>query len=1254
MKKYIFTVYGCIAALLCFGQYTNLNASLDNTRFCNTASTIRIYGTVTAGSNISNGYHFVGMIFRFYTLIGTPSLIGTYTVNNISGSLVTSYSNINALYYDGSPISGAQVITNTYNSGSPLNGGIFTASIQLPYNSFFNQAGRQFYVAVEGIDQSSSTTTVSSFTPFSNPILYANGPLNKPGISANKTYLCSGDQSTITTSPDLTAQSTYTWYKDGAIVPGQTAASLTTGNAGSYYAYINDGCQNTTTDAIQINAGQIPAPPVISSSNGTQLCDGASTILSTNPSYGGTIHWSTSYAGNSISVSALGNYYAIESNACGNSSNSNTISINTLSTPVATVVSPSGPVLVCNGNSTTISSSGSVPANVIWYFNGSPTGHFGASYTVSAAGMYATAEQNSCGTGQASNAVTVSTMNAPPAPTVNPPTSQLLCNGASATLTSSGSNISWSNGVTGNRLVTSTAGNYYAIDQNTCGNSAPSNTVVITTGNCPIPAPGSSFYICPGTQKLLDAGAGYDSYLWSDGETTQKVNVGPGTYSVTVMKNGCSAVSAIVTVSNYSVGGAYINASGPTNFCSGNSVTLSASVGSAFLWSNGSTANSIVVNSAGSFSVTITDANGCQAGSAPITTTVNAVATATISGSSMVCQNGGTPVISFSASGGVAPYVFTYSLNGGANQTISTNSGNTVGISVPSTMAGSFVYSLVGVQESSGTACSSLASGTATVVVNPLPTAAITGTNTLCQNASQPAIVFTGSGGTAPYTFQYSINGGVTQSISTLTGNSISVAVPTNTSGSFDYQLLSVKESSPTYCSNTASGDATVMIHPLPTATISGTTTICQNGAQPQIVFTGNTGTSPYSFSYSINGGPTQTISTTTGNAVGIPAPTNNSGVFVYTLISVQESSSTACLNTANGTATITINPQPAKATLAAPVTHLCNGVLGQITVLNYTNGFQYTWYKAGSQYKVSFLDTVMVSQAGNYQVNISSDLGCDAPALSDPVNISIGNVSTPIITGFLKVCPQGKTKLSVLPTDTTLVYEVWKWSDPPGNILNQGSIFSASAGQYQVNVGREGCFDSTSIAITSDDTEFPAGQLQVNPKQISYGGSVTLIASVTGAANYQWDLGDGNIRNDLGDTVVQNYYRSSDSIPIRLWAISERNCITPFSASIQVGGQAIDTMVNESFTGNLKDWNLYPVPFHDRLAVSVVLKKPQTIRMDLFAADGRWIRSWTFNGITGENLFYPDGLSILPTGVVFFIVAYYNGLKHYDKIFKN
>jgi hypothetical protein len=412
----------------------------------------------------------------------------------------------------------------------------------------------------------------------------------------------------------------------------------------------------------------------------------------------------------------------------------------------------------------------------------------------------------------------------------------------------------------------------------------------------------------------------------------------------------------------------------------------------------------------------------------------------------------------------------------------------------------------------------------------------------------------------------------------------------------------------------------------------------------------------PYTFTYRINGGANQTVTTTTGSMVTVAASTAVSGSFTYTLISLRDGSSTACLNTASGSVTVTVfaMPEPAVITTADP--HLCNGGSGVIQVLNYQTGNTYQWTFNGRPLKNSTLDTIVNNAPGTFAVQVVNPQGCRAGSLSNEVKISTGNVPTPVILGQLKVCEGGQTQL--IATNTGQSFEVWRWTDPPEKasprkVYGWDSSFFAGAGQYQVMVMAQGCYDSTTVSVTANDTEHPAGQLTSSTDTISFGEAVRFEAEIKGASEFRWDFGDGNSAVTTNPIVTQHYFLARDSVHVQLDAVSARNCITHFEKWLTVRPQATPPPPALFVTGNVKDWNVFPIPFHDHLNLSVVLERGQEVAIQLYTADGKLVRRWSKQGVRGEQVMSLEGVGDLPAQVMYFIFAVYNGQRHFDKAYK-
>ena len=562
-------------------------------------------------------------------------------------------------------------------------------------------------------------------------------------------------------------------------------------------------------------------------------------------------------------------------------------------------------------------------------------------------------------------------------------------------------------------------GTTYTIEYTTPGPCPAVSTQTVTVNALPaVDVP--DYSVCTGGTVALTA-TGADTYSWSPGTylnttigaTVNSTPVIDITYTVTgTDANGCQNTDATtVTI----IPNAPIDAGIDLTICDGESATLTATGGVTYNWLAPISAAGAIQTVSPSITTVYTvdgvDAAGC-AGSDQITVNVNPLPTATISGTTTVCEGDPAPTITFTGANGTAPYTFTYNINGGGNLTI-VSTGNTATVTAPTGTSGTFDYNLVDVLDASSTACLQNQVGTATVIVNPLPTGTIAGSIDVCEGDPSPTITFTGANGTAPYTFTYNINGGGNQTIVS-TGNTATVSVPTGTPGTFDYNLTGVQDASATNCAQAQVGTATVIVNPLPTATIIGTIDVCIGGAAV-VTFTGANGTAPYTFTYNINGGPNQTI-VSTGNTATINAPTGTAGTFDYNLVSVQDASATGCSQAQPGTITVTVNPSPT-AVISGSIDVCVNDAAPTVTFTG-ANGtapytFTYTINNGGNLTVVSTGNTATVTAptgtAGTFvydlvSVQDASSTACSQGAVQN-VTIVVNPLPTATIAGSVDVC---------------------------------------------------------------------------------------------------------------------------------------------------------------------------------------------------------------------------------------------------------
>ena len=360
-----------------------------------------------------------------------------------------------------------------------------------------------------------------------------------------------------------------------------------------------------------------------------------------------------------------------------------------------------------------------------------------------------------------------------------------------------------------------------------------------------------------------------------------------GTWNLVVSDNFAGDIGTLldwsITFNSYSPGATF--AWSPTTNMT-NSTTLSPTVTPA------ATTTYTLTGTSGSGGCTSTD---------QVTITVNPLPTATIAGTTTVCQNATAPTITFTGANGTAPYTFTYNINGGVNQTVSSGAGTTATLTAPTATAGSFTYNLVSVTSAMG--CSQNQSGSATVTITPTPTVNAVTPQTVCANASTTAIAFTGNN-TATTTFDWTNN---TTSIglgASGTGN-IGAFTATNATASPVTATITV---TPTLngCPGTPQ-NFTITVNPIPTVNVPAPQTVCANASATAVTFTGNN-TATTTFNWTNNTTSIGLGASGTGN-IGAFTATNATASPVTATITV-----TPTLNGCPGTPqnfTITVNPIP-------------------------------------------------------------------------------------------------------------------------------------------------------------------------------------------------------------------------------------------------------------------------------------------------------------------------------------------------------
>lgn len=489
--------------------------------------------------------------------------------------------------------------------------------------------------------------------------------------SSGTTSFCTGGNVTLTASAGLS----YLWTPGG-----QTTQSINVSAAGSYNVTVGSGAGcSAIANPVTVTVIQAPSAQ-ITIGGSTTLCPGASVTLNAPAGMVSYLWTPGGQTTQSITTSTPGFYTVRVTNSGGCSTTSAPLGITAGQTPVA-VVTPSGATTFCQGGSVTLTASSA--NSYLWFPGGQTTQSISATST----GNYSVRVTAPGGCTAMSSALPV-TVYALPTATITAGGPTTFCPGGNVTLTASaGSSYLWSpGGQTSQSVTASSAGNYSVVVTNSSGCSKTATPVNVSVSSVPVATitPAGSTALCNGSSVNLSASAGA-SYLWTPGgATTQTIAASTAAaYTVRVTNAaGCSATSTATNVTVAPVINATISANGPTALLPGQTVTLSATGGTSYVWTpGGQTTSSITVGSAGFYGVTALNAQGCSAASAPVEVTLVTVtappAVITTSNSSGMLCPGNSMTLSASTGGS-----YLWSPGGQTTQTININSAGTYSVEI--------------------------------------------------------------------------------------------------------------------------------------------------------------------------------------------------------------------------------------------------------------------------------------------------------------------------------------------------------------------------------------------------------------------------------------------------------------------------------------------------------------------------------------------------------------------------------------------
>ncbi|PKP39857.1 MAG: hypothetical protein CVT98_00230, partial [Bacteroidetes bacterium HGW-Bacteroidetes-15] len=770
------------------------------------------------------------------------------------------------------------------------------------------------------------------------------------------------------------------------------------------------------------------------------------------------------------------------------------------------------------------------------------------------------------------------------------------CNGsASVSVTSGTPNYTylWSTGATTTSVNGLCAGAYTI--RVTDGNGCITTQVVTITENSPISASLSTIDatcngVCDGSAIATPSGgiAPY-TYNWSTGHTINAVaGLCAGSYTVTITDAlGCSFIQNVTinqpNTLTVSVNGNNASCNGGTN----GSATATPSGGTApytYSWSNAATTQTALGLAAGTYTVTVTDANGCSAiGNITIGEGSNITATITTNDATCGICNG-SATVSAPSGGAGGPYTFLWLPGGQTTATITNlcpgayavnitdNNGCSSTLNVlinnpngPSITLGAdsvtcfgscdglayltvnsgnppYIFQwndpLLTTNDTAASLCAGLFSvivqdGNGCITIDTITVetpsqilANLTSTNVTCNGVCDGTATANPTGGVAPYTYLWMPGGQTTPTISNLCAGTYIVTITDNNGCSIM--------------------DSVVIIEPTAILiTSSSTNPTCNGDCDATALATASGGTAPYSYSW--NTSPIQNNSLATGLCAG-----------AYT---VTVTDNNGCIDSAN----VLVIDNPILSTSTTSTAPSCNGVCDGTASTNPIGGalpYSYNWSNGQTTQTATNLC------AGTYVVIITDGNNCttsDSITITNPLvideNVTITNPTCGVCNGVITSTPIGGVGpfnfvwTSLIGSNPTLPITT---NNQPTSTVN--GLCAGTVNLQLTDLGT-GCITNHTIIVNSNTT----ATVVITPTNETCIGSCngTALASVSGATApllFSWSPSGGT--DSLATGLCANFYTVTIT--------DANNCITIDTVTIGTSSLilSITNIIPESCLG--------------------------------------------------------------------------------------